>query len=191
MPSSGPFSLGLRALLVYAYGPFLFVSFKPVGPWPVYCLSCAILNVSLHDLLFLLSLNIARHLDSSKFVFYLDMSIFCLGSLSAPPRLQPLTQLLTIEGPPPEALIDAPAPHPQLQPPPLPQAVVVEEATQDDLNQTYKYWIEGDGPEVASNAVVVIDAATQYSRPSSRPGSAAASPAPSSGFVSVALWKPL
>ena len=110
-------------------------------------------------------------------------SILCLGSLSAPPRPQPSTQLLlTIEGPPPEALLDAPAPHPQPHPPPLPQAVVVEEAVQDDFDQTYEYWIEGDDPEVASNAIVVVDAATQYSSPLSRPGLAAASPAPIVGL---------
>ena len=87
-----------------------------------------------------------------------------------------------IKGPPPEALLDAPAPHLQPHLPPLSQAVVVEEAVQDDLDQIFKYWIEGDDPEVAFNAVVVINAATQYSRPSSRPGSAAASPAPIVGL---------
>ena len=58
----------------------------------------------------------------------------------------------------------------------------MEEAAPEDLDQTYEYWIEGDDPEVASNAIVVVDAATQWSCPSSRPGSAAASPAPVVGL---------
>ena len=106
-------------------------------------------------------------------------SMFCLGSLSAPPRPQPSTTFtITIDGPLPEALIEAPVPHLQPQPPPLPQAVVVEQAAQEDLDSTVEYWIEEADPEVASNAIIHIDAATQYSRPSSRPGSAAASPTP-------------
>ena len=128
----------------------------------------------------LLSLNKARHLDAFKFIFYSDMtSTFRLGSLSAPPRPQPSTSFtITIDGPLPEALIEAPVP----QLPPLPQAVVVDQAAQEDLDSTVEYWIEEANPEVASNAIIHIDAATQYSRPSSRPGSAAASPTPIIGL---------
>ena len=60
--------------------------------------------------------------------------------------------------------------------------MVVEEAAPEDLDRTYEYYIEGDDPEVASNATVVVDAATQWSRLSSRPGSTAASPAPVIGL---------
>ena len=52
----------------------------------------------------------------------------------------------------------------------------------EDLDNTVEYWIEEDDPEIASNAVICIDACTQYSRPSSRPGSAAASPRPIIGL---------
>ena len=97
-----------------------------------------------------------------------------LGSLSAPPYPQP-SLFLEIEGPPPEALLQ---PLPQQ----LPQQVVVEEAADVDLDRTYEYVLEADDPEVASNAVVVVDATTQWSRPSSCPGSAAASPRPVIGL---------
>ena len=50
------------------------------------------------------------------------------------------------------------------------------------MNQTYEYVLEGDDPEIASNAIVVVDQGTQWSRSSSRPGSAAASPAPVIGL---------
>ena len=103
-----------------------------------------------------------------------------LGSLSAPPRPQP-SFFLEIEGPPPEALLE-PLQHSQPLPPQLPQQVVVEEAAPEDLDRTYEYYIKGDDPEVASNAIDVVDAATQWSRLSSRPGSAAASPAPVIGL---------
>ena len=99
-----------------------------------------------------------------------------LGSLSAPPRTQPSFPL-EIEGPPPEALLE-PLQHPQPLPPQLPQQVVVEEAVQEDFDRTYEYVLEGDDLEVASNAIVVVDVATQWSRPLLRPGSAAASHAP-------------
>ena len=45
-----------------------------------------------------------------------------------------------------------------------------------------QYVLKVDDPEIASNAVVVVDATTQWSRPSSRPGSAAASPRPIIGL---------
>ena len=103
-----------------------------------------------------------------------------LGSLSSPPY--PASSIyFEVEGPPPEALLtplQPPQPHPQQ----LPQAVVVEEAPAEDPDQTYEYVLEADDPEIASNAVVVVDATTQWSRPSSRPGSAAASLRPVIGL---------
>ena len=84
------------------------------------------------------------------------------------------------------ALSEAPTPEellaPQAHPHPPPQAVFVEEAAAEDLDETVEYWIEAEDPEVASNAIVLVDAATQVSRPPSRPGSARASPRP---FVGV------
>ena len=66
-------------------------------------------------------------------------------------------------------------PHP-------PQAVAMEEAA-NDADSTFEYWIEGDDiPELAANTVIVVDTATQYLRPSSRPGSAAMSPTPLVGI---------
>ena len=110
-------------------------------------------------------------------------SKFCLGSSSAPPRPQPSTSFtITIDGPLPEVFVEAPPPPPQPQLPSLPQPVVVDQATREDLDDTVEYWIEEDDPEIASNAVICIDACTQYSRPSSRPGSAAASPRPIIGL---------
>ena len=82
----------------------------------------------------LLSLNIARHLDSYPNLFSLDMtSVPRLGSLSAPPRPAPQL-LIQIDGPPPEAFLEVPAQHLQPHPPQLPQAVVVEEAAPEDLD---------------------------------------------------------
>ena len=100
-----------------------------------------------------------------------------LGSLSSPPYPLP-SFFLEVKGPPPEALLAPLLPHPH----PLPQAVVVEEAPAEDSDQTFEYVLEADDPEIASNAVVVVDATTQWSRPSSRPGSAAASPRPVIGL---------
>ena len=106
-----------------------------------------------------------------------------LGSLSAPPRPQPSTSFtITIDGPLPEAFFEAPAPVPQPQPPPLPQPVVVDQAAQEEFDDTLEYWIEEADPEIASNAIICINAATQYSRQSSRPDSAAASPRPIIGL---------
>ena len=86
-------------------------------------------------------------------------STFCLGSLSAPPRPQPSTSFtITIDGPLPEALIEAPTPPPQPLPPSLPQPVVVDQAAQEGLDDTFEYWIEEADPEIASNAVICIDA---------------------------------
>ena len=82
-----------------------------------------------------------------------------LGSLSAPPHPQP-SFFLEIEGLPPEALLE-PLPHPQPLPPQHPRQVFVEEAAPKDLNRTYEYVIEGDDLEIASNAIVVVDATTQ------------------------------
>ena len=65
-----------------------------------------------------------------------------------------------------------------MHPHPPPQAVFVEEAATEDLDETVEYFLEAEDPEVASNAVVLVDAQTQVSRPPSRPGSARASPCP-------------
>ena len=99
-----------------------------------------------------------------------------LGSLSSPPSPSP-SFFLEVEGPPPEALL-APLQPPQPHPQQLPQAVVVKKAPAENPDQKYEYILEADDPEIASNAVVVVDATTQWSRPSSRPGSADASPRP-------------
>ena len=103
-----------------------------------------------------------------------------LGSLSSPPYPTP-SFFLEVEGPPPDALLE-PLPHLHPHPQQLPQQVVVEEAAEEDLDRTFEYVLEASDPEVASNAVVVVDATTQWSRPSSRPGSAAASPRPIIGL---------
>ena len=92
-----------------------------------------------------------------------------LGSHSSPPYLR---ASIFFKAPTPEELLD-----PQAHPQPPPQAVLVEEAG-DDLDDTLEFFIESDEPEVASNAIVLVDAATQVSRPPSRPGSARASPRP-------------
>ena len=113
----------------------------------------------------------------------------CPGFLSAPPH--PATQLIltlsvplqeappvVLEAPQPQAVvIQQPQPQAVVQ---QPQAVIVEQAP-DNLDETVEYWIE-DKPEVVSNAVIIVDAATQWSRPPSRPGSAAASPNPLLGI---------
>ena len=103
-----------------------------------------------------------------------------LGSLSSPPY--PRSSLyFEFEGPSPETLL-APLQIPQSHPPPPPQAVVIQEApVEPDLDKTVEFFIEED-PVVASNAVVLVDAQTQWSRPPSRPGSAAASPRPVVGI---------
>ena len=81
------------------------------------------------------------------------------GSHSSPPY--PISSIyFEVEGPPPGSLL-APLqpPHP-IQ---IPQAAVVEEAPSEDLDVTFEYVIEEDEPEVASNAVVLCDVATQWS----------------------------
>ena len=92
-----------------------------------------------------------------------------LGSHSSPPYLR---ASVFFEAPTPEELVNAPA-HPQ----PPPQAVLVDEAS-EDLDDTLEFFLEADDPEIASNAIVLVDASTQVSRPPSRPGSARASPRP-------------
>ena len=82
-----------------------------------------------------------------------------LGSLSSPPYPQP-SLFLQIEGPAPEALLE-PLTHPQPLPQQLPQQVLVDEADPEDLDRTYEYVLEGDDPEIASNAIVLVDATTQ------------------------------
>ena len=78
--------------------------------------------------------------------------------------------------------LSAPSAEVPLVPHP-PQAVAIEEAAVNNNDSTLEYWIEADEfPEVAANTVVVVNAQTQYSRPSSRLGSAAASPNPLIGI---------
>ena len=96
-----------------------------------------------------------------------------LGSHSSPPYLR---ASVLFEAPTPEELLDAQE-HPQ----PPPQAVLFDEAA-EDLDETLEFFLEADDPEVASNAIVLVDASTQVSRPPSRPGSARASPRP---FVGI------
>ena len=100
---------------------------------------------------------------------------FSLDMTSAPrqgSRLAPPHIVISLSAPPAEVPLIA---HPQ--------AVAIEEAVVDNNNSTLKYWIKAeDFPEVAANTVVVVDAQTQYSRPSSRPGSAVASPNPLIGI---------
>ena len=94
-----------------------------------------------------------------------------LGSSSAPPRPQPSTSFtIRIDGPPLEAFVEAPPVPPQPLPPLLPQPVVVDQAPREDLDNTVEFWIEEDDPVIASNAIISVDACTQYSRPLSRPG---------------------
>ena len=105
----------------------------------------------------------------------------CLGSHSSPPY--PRSSIyFEFEGPSPDALL-APFQPPQSHPTPPPQAVVIEEAPiEQDLDETVEYFLEADDPEVASNALILVDAQTQWSRPPLRPGSAAASPHPVVGI---------
>ena len=103
-----------------------------------------------------------------------------LGSLSSPPY--PRSSIyFEFKGPPPETLL-APLQPSQSHPQPLPQAVAIEEAVEPDLDETVEYYLEAEEPEVASNALILVDAQTQWSRPPSRPGSAAASPRPVIGL---------
>ena len=102
------------------------------------------------------------------------------GSYSSPP-FPHHSLYFEFEAPPPEAFL-APLQLPAGDPQPLPQAVFVEEAAPEDLDATVEYIIEADDPEVASNAVVLVDAQTQVSRPPSRPGSARSSPRPFLGI---------
>ena len=82
------------------------------------------------------------------------------GSLSAPPHILPRF-ILSIAAPAPEVPVVS-------FPLPAPQAVVVKEAPPGSLNSTFEYWLEAEEiPEV--NAVIAVDACTQYSQPSSRP----------------------
>ena len=89
-----------------------------------------------------------------------------LGSHSLPPYPHS-SFYFEFEGPSPDALL-APLQLPPSHPTPPPK--------------TMEYFIEGDEPEIASNALILVDAQTQYSRPPSRPGSAAASPRPVIGI---------
>ena len=103
-----------------------------------------------------------------------------LGSYSSPPY--PRSSLyIEFPAPPLEATLE-PLQIPQAQPAPQPQVVVVEEAPAEDLDTTVEYYLEADDPEVASNAVILVDACTQVSRPPSRPGPARQSPHPIIGL---------
>ena len=116
---------------------------------------------------------------ASKSLFF-DMSNRGLGSYSSPPH--PTSSIyFEFPAPPLEATLE-PLQIPQAQPPPPPQVVFVESAPEEDLDATVEYYLEADHPEVASNAVVLVDATTQVSRPPSRPGSARASPHPIIGL---------
>ena len=109
-----------------------------------------------------------------------DMSNRGLASHSSPPY--PRSSLyFEFEAPPIEAFLE-PLQIPQALPQPPPQAVVVDEAPAEDLDATVEFYLEAEDPEVASNAVILVDAATQVSRPPSRPGSARASPHPVIGL---------
>ena len=99
-----------------------------------------------------------------------------LGSHSSPPYPRS-SVYFEFEAPPPEAFL-APLQLPQAHPQPLPQAVIVEEVPAEELDDTVEYYLEAEDPEIASNAIVLVDAQTQVSRPPSRPGSARASPRP-------------
>ena len=77
---------------------------------------------------------------------------------------------------PPRYIVEAPQILPQL--PPAPQPIIVAAAPEDTLDDTFEYFVDKrDAPEVASNAVVLVDAVVQ----TSRPPSAAASPNPFRG----------
>ena len=179
-------------------GPCSLLSFTPTGPFfyaygPFcYCLlylwalapNCLVFLCYIDCLVICYPLlsQYSSSLTSPKSPSNYDMkSRSRLGSSSAPPRPQPSTSFtITIDGPLPEAFVEALPPQPQ--PPLLPQPVVVDQATREDLDDTLEYWIEEGDPEIASNAVICVDACTQYSRPSSRPGSAAVSPRPIIGL---------
>ena len=104
--------------------------------------------------------NIARHLDHQIRQLLRDMtSGHRLGSLSSPPYPTP-SLFLQIDGPTPESLLE-PLTQPLLLPQQLPQQVLVDEADPEDLDRTYAYVLEGDDPEIASNAIVLVDATTQ------------------------------
>ena len=68
----------------------------------------------------------------------------------------------------------------------MPQDVVVRAAAVDDADLTLEYCIDADKfPEVAANAVILVDAVTQYLRPSL----AVASPNPLIGVRITGLLK--
>ena len=103
-----------------------------------------------------------------------------LASHSSPPY--PRSSLyFEFEAPPISAFLD-PLQIPQAHPQPPPQAVVVEEAPAEDLDDTVEYFLEADDPEVASNAIILVDAQTQVSRPPSAHASPRASPRPIIGL---------
>ena len=130
---------------------------------------------------FVYPVNTACHLEPPNSLSFDMTSRSCLGSHSSPPY--PRSSIyFEFEGPSPDALL-APLQPPQSHPTPPPQAVVIEEApVEQDLDETVEYYLEADDPEVASNALILVDAQTQWSRPPSRPGSAAASPRPVIGI---------
>ena len=111
---------------------------------------------------------------------FFDMSNRGLASHSSPPY--PRSSLyFEFEAPPISAFLD-PLQIPQAHPEPPPQAVVVEEAPAEDLDDTVEYFLEADDPEVASNAIILVDAQTQVSRPPSAHASPCASPRPIIGL---------
>ena len=111
---------------------------------------------------------------------FFDMSNRGLGSHSSPPY--PRSSLyFEFEAPPLGATLE-PLQIPQAHPQPPPQAVVVEEAPAEDLDETVEYFLEADDPEVASNAIILVNAQTQVSRPPSARASPRASPRPIIGL---------
>ena len=149
MPA-GPFSLCLQAR-----------SFMPTGPLLLlllYMLYCCLAN----EMLSLLSRNTARHFGSIQ-------NSFNTGHVQQPsPGLSLRASVSPAAiGPLHRASAGSPSSLP------APQAVDVEEAPPGSLDSSFRYWLEAEEiPEV--NAVIAVDACTQYSRP----GSAAASPCP-------------
>ena len=73
----------------YAYGlcPLCLraLLFMPTGPRSIVLFLCAILTVLPHDMLSLLSLNIARHLDSYPNLFSFDSAQLAIGQIGLGP----------------------------------------------------------------------------------------------------------
>ena len=101
-------------------------------------------------------------------------SVPCQGSHSVPPPERQYALALVSTPEPPVAQV-APVVQVQL---PAPQPAIVEEAPPGSLDSVFEYWIEAEDVPEVNSIVCIVYACTQVSRPSSRPGSAAASPCP-------------